>query len=305
MKLFYVFSLILILTGCATTPSQAVLIPAREVIERPQLIKVKTHESYQLVVGNDPALKRAFDKYVQTGKAANIMTEGFTQFAYDEGNQPVIHTTPFQETVISLEPGERFTNITSGDPNRWSYAVAVSGSHPCLQQNVLVKPSAPDIATNLVITTDRRLYNLKLVSTQESQLTRVIRFWYPKELINHINQETLQQSDEVANSAPNVNLSQLNFNYKLSCGGLFCTCPAWKPTQVFDDGMHTYIQFPASIANKDMPALFILDHGINTLVNFRSKPPFFVVDRIFKEGVLILGVGNHQVKVTIKNCAYV
>ena len=104
-------------------------------------------------------------------------------FLYDAEKQPIIQTAPFQETVIRLEPGEKFTNISSGDPSRWSYAVAISGKEETAQQNILVKPSLPNIQTNLVITTDKRLYNVSLVSMQTDQFTRSVSFVYPEETI--------------------------------------------------------------------------------------------------------------------------
>jgi P-type conjugative transfer protein TrbG len=203
--------------------------------------------------------------------------------------------------VISLEPGERFTNISSGDPNRWSYSLAVSGSGASLQQNVLVKPSLPDIGTNMVITTDKRIYNLKLISSMNAQSTINVSFWYPHDMVQAVNGASIKQVDAArVASVPDVNLNNLNFNYTISCGW-FCRGPGWVPLRVFDDGTHTYIQFPAGISNRDMPALFVLARGAKELVNYRSKPPYFVVDKIFRQAVLIIGVGRCQTSVTIIN----
>lgn len=160
----------IVISGCTAqhVPAQS-FIAGRQVIERPVFIQVPVHKTnFRLMYGNDPALERAFNQYAKTGKAPNIITDGFVKFAYHAGQQPIIKATPFQETVISLEPGERFTNISSGDPNRWSYSVAVSGSGATLTQNVLIKPSLPDISTNMVITTDKRIYNIKLLSTMDA-----------------------------------------------------------------------------------------------------------------------------------------
>ena len=160
----------LTLLGCATTsPLPPVLFKMAEPkSEKPDFIQVPLAKpAYQLMYGNDPALSKAFNQYVATGKAPNIVTDGFIKYAYYASQQPIVKTTPLQETVISLEPGEHFTNISSGDPNRWSYSVAASGSGINIQQNVLVKPSPPDqasmnMATNLVIATTKRIYNIRL-----------------------------------------------------------------------------------------------------------------------------------------------
>jgi type IV secretory pathway VirB9-like protein len=103
---------------------------------------------------------------------------------------------------------------------------------------------------------------------------------------------------------PEVNLNNLNFNYSIASDGFFRSFPSWKPTRVFDDGSHTYIQFSASMSNKDMPVLFVLNGSNQELVNYRSKAPYFVVDKIFKQAVLVMGVGRSQRKVFITNNCY-
>jgi len=297
-----------VLSGCAAQPPiEYPLIEAREVIQRPALIQLpENRANFHLVYGNDRALERAFTQYTRTGKAPNIITEGFVKFAYNAGQQPIINATTFEETVISLEPGEKFTNISSGDPNRWSYSVAVSGSGAHLQQNVLVKPSLADIGTNMVITTDRRIYNLRLLSSMKTHPTKTVNFWYPEEMVQAVNEASIKEAkanEEQVATVPDVSLNNLNFHYRLSCGW-FCSTPSWSPSRVFDDGTHTYIQFSKGLSNRDMPVLFILNGNDKELVNYRSKPPYFVVDKIFREAVLVMGVGFSQTTVNIKNSRY-
>ena len=156
----------------------------------------------------------------------------------------------------------------------------------------------------MVITTDRRIYNLKLISTTTAKAIKNISFWYPEDLLNVVNTASLKQAeDPKIASLPDVSLRNLNFNYSVSCGFL-CSLPGWSPTRVLDDGTHTYIQFPASIANRDMPALFIVNGNAKELVNYRSKPPYFVVDKIFKKAILLIGTGKSQTSITITNNCY-
>lgn len=307
MKKLLLISLLgtITISGCATQQSQ-LFSEAKITYHKPNIIQVPViNNNYHLIYGNDPSLERAFNQYVKSGKAANIVTDGFIKFAYNAGQQPIVKTTPFQETVISLQPGEKFTNVTSGDPNRWSYSVALSGSGSSQQQNILVKPSLPNLSTNMVITTDRRIYNLKLISTMDASSTRNVTFWYPEEMINVLNTNAVNQnSDTSIASVPDVNLNNLNFNYEISSDGFFRALPSWSPRRVFDDGTHTYMQFPYDVSNRDMPVLFIQNGDNKELVNYRFKSPYFVVDKIFKEAVLVMGVGHDQTKVFIKNKNY-
>lgn len=294
--------IMLVLTGCTTAPPP--LAVATPILIRPHIVHVTGFNTYRLTYGDSPALEQAFNRYIKTGKVPNIITQGFIQLAYNEGQQPVVKTSPLQETVISLEKGEQFTNVTTGDPNRWSYSAAVSGSGAFLQQHILVKPSASLLATNMVITTNRRLYNLRLISVTGGAIMRNVSFWYPDEMLHRINQAALQESHPtVLAQVPNVNLSQLNFNYTVSCP-LFGAAPSWRPLRVFDDGVHTYIQFPPNLASRDLPALWVSNGSNQELVNYRVKSPYFIVDKIFKQAVLVMGVGSTKSQVQLVNRAY-
>lgn len=298
-----------VLTGCMTE-APLTFSPAQLKNEQPQLIQAPSKTtSYQLTYGSDPGLSRAFNQYIKTGSAPNINSDGFVKIAYSAGQQPIINTTPFQITVLSLEPGEKFTNIQSGDPSRWTYSAALSGTGTKTQQNILIKPSPSDkeslhMATNMIITTDKRLYNIRLVCSPDAKNTRSVSFWYPEDMIDTVNTASLKKAeDSSVVSSTTINLNQVNFNYKISSGSLLTPNPSWMPLRVFDDGTHTYIQFPESMSSRDMPALFIVNGSNKELVNYRSKAPYFVVDKLFKQAVLVLGVGGDQKQVTLTNNA--
>lgn len=298
------------LTGCMTEQEPPRFTAAQLKNEQPQLIQAPSKTTaYKLTYGSDPGLASAFNQYIKTGKAPNISSDGFIKIAYNAGQQPVVQATPFQVTVISLEPGEKFTNITSGDPNRWTYSAAISGSGASLQQNILVKPAPADsaslnMATNMVITTDKRIYTLKLVCSPNTPSAKMVSFWYPEEMVNAVNNAAIKKADDdTVVSTTNIDLKNVNFNYSLSSGGLLTPHPSWMPLRVFDDGKHTYIQFPENMSNRDMPALFIVNGDNKELVNYRSKAPYFVVDKLFRKAILVLGVGHDQKQVTITNNA--
>lgn len=292
-----------VLTACATEQAPPVFVPAKSEIKKCDVLDRK-HPHYQLCEGNDPALENAFNRYIKTGKAPNIITDGFVRFAYNANQQPIIKATPFQETVISLEPGEHYTSISSGDPSRWSYTVATSGNSGKQQQNILVKPSYPDISTNMVITTDKRIYNVRLVSSFNQTTTRSVSFWYPEDMANNAKGSASRQGQEgVASTFNEVNLARLNFNYSI-CSSFFSRIICWKPVRAFDDGTHTYIEFPFSLNQRDMPVLFVQEGSEQQLVNYHVKVPYFVVDKIFHTAVLVMGVGDNQQKVTVTNNSY-
>lgn len=303
-----------VLAGCTEQPgsiSQTQFSPATQVVEKPVVIAPPTKKmQYALVSGNNPALVQAYKTYLRTGKAENVITSGFEQFAYSTAEQPVIGASPFELTVISLQPGETVTNVSSGDPLHWSYSMAYSGVDKAKQAHVMIKPSQYDTSTDMVITTDKRLYTLKIVSQKGGSYIRNVSFWYPDEVQNYWADYNAQASEKITSGqsttvakGPNLNVNQLNFNYQVLTAG-WSGAPNWKPVRVFDDGRHTYIQFPSGIAAADMPVLFIVNNGNQEMVNYRSSPPYFVVDKVFKQAVLVTGVGAKQSKVTIANHSY-
>lgn len=91
---------------------------------------------------------------------------------------------------------------------------------------------------------------------------------------------------------PNI-LDRLYFDYRLD-GDL-----DMRPERVLDDGVHTYIIYPNDGRFRETPTLMIEVNGKTELVNFRVDGNRYVVDRLFDKGVLLLGVGKKQKKVTI------
>ena len=297
-----------VLMGCATTSSTPRLSSTTQIIREPApLIAVDSKaaaKSFKLVYGNDRAVEAAFNQYTKTGKASNIITNGFIRFAYSNLNQPIINCEPFQETIITLQSGEKFTSITSGDPQNLSYMVAVSGASTGTEtQQVLVKPALSQMSTNLVIATDRRIYNIFIVvGAPKSKTTRNVGFWYPDEMTANINQKIAKQNDIDMNAEkmPQLNLSKANFDYKISGDN-----PSWTPQRVFDDGKRTWIQMPAGADNRNLPTVLIQsDSGQDMHYNQSYYSPYMIIDGIFSKAKLVAGVGSDQLEVDIKNKNY-
>lgn len=293
------------IAACSSTnqPSSKNYSSATQVIKEPApIVIVDDKKSYKLRQGNDRAVEAAFNKFTKTGKASDIITKGFTKFAYSQMQQPIINCVPFQQTIITLEPGEKFTSITSGDPSNLSYLVAVSGASTGTEtQQVLVKPSADRLSTNLIIATDKRIYNiLVVVGGPKDKITRNVSFWYPDDMLNKVNEGIDKQNDIALNAekTPQLDLSKANFNYKIDTDDN----PSWTPVRVFDDGKRTWIEFPAGIDNKNLPTVLIQsDSGNLVKYNVSYYSPYYVIQGVFGRAKLIAGVGGNQVSVDIYN----
>lgn len=100
-----------------------------------------------------------------------------------------------------------------------------------------------------------------------------------------------QAAQQVTPLAAGLSVEQLQFRYDITGDK-----PSWRPLRAFDDGRKVYIQFPASIAQGELPPLFLVgSEGDLQLVNHRYQAPYYIVDRLFGAVELRLGGERQQV----------
>ncbi|MCW5712558.1 MULTISPECIES: P-type conjugative transfer protein TrbG [Hyphomicrobiales] len=210
-------------------------------------------------------------------------------YPWSEGALYQVYAAPGQITNIALEPGESLTDagpIAAGDTARWIIGDTESGSGPTRRVHILVKPSRVDISTNLVVTTDRRVYMIELRSGAKPYMPSVA--WaYP--------QPRGGQGQTVPATPVIPAVASRNYRYGLSGGN-----PPWKPVSVYDDGRRVYIDFPRGIVQGEMPPIFVIGpEGEAQIVNTRVHRHILIVDRLFGAAELRLGSGDKQQTVRI------
>lgn len=210
-------------------------------------------------------------------------------YPFSEGMIYQVYTAPGAVTDLALQPGENLVAVAAGDTVRWVIGDTTSGMGADKRTHILVKPFASGLATNLVITTDRRSYHLQLTATARTAMA-ALSWTYPANQLIALR----QKEDQVAAVAPiaaGLSVDSLHFNYAVNGDS-----PAWRPLRAFDDGRQTFVEFPASIAVGEAPPLFVIGAaGEAELVNYRMRGRFYVVDRIFDRAELRLGTGKQQV----------
>ncbi|WP_442593259.1 P-type conjugative transfer protein TrbG [Parapusillimonas sp. JC17] len=202
---------------------------------------------------------------------------------YSDGALYQVYTGVGRVTVIALQPGEELVTVAAGDTVRWIVGDTSSGSGADLRVNVLVKPIRSGLKTNLVITTNRRTYLLELTSTEKTWMASV-SWEYPKDRMLALHRQN-RAAQAGAPVDTGLALESLRFRYAVSGSN-----PPWKPLRAFDDGQKVYIQFPAGIAQGELPPLFVIGaEGDGQLVNYRFRSPYYIVDRLFGAAELRLG----------------
>ncbi|HDR8925002.1 TPA: P-type conjugative transfer protein TrbG [Burkholderia vietnamiensis] len=263
-----------------------------EVVEVPKVLPMPTQMKPLPELDEAKPAPEPADETVRVSKAnaeARIAPtrEGYVNaiqvWPYTDGALYQVYAAPGRVTVVSLQPGEDLVTVAAGDTVRWIVGDTSSGSGDALRVNVLVKPIRSGLKTNLVITTSRRTYLLELTSTERAWMASVS--WdYPKDRML-----ALQRQAQAANVAAPVDtglsLEKIRFRYAVSGSN-----PPWKPLRAFDDGEKVYIQFPPGIAQGELPPLFVIGaQGDGQLVNYRFRPPYYIVDRLFGAAELRLG----------------
>ena len=210
-------------------------------------------------------------------------------YPWSEGAIYSLYAAPERVSDIALQPGETLISVAAGDTVRWVIGDTTSGAGTTRRTHILVKPSAAGLRTNLVISTDRRVYHVHLESTALTAIASM-SWTYP-----HDELLALQRIDAAIDAAMPVadglRIEALNFGYQIKGDK-----PAWRPVRAFDDGRQVFIEFPPGLAAGEAPPLFVLGAGGKAeLVNYRVRGRYYLVDRLFAQAELRLGERRQQV----------
>jgi type IV secretion system protein VirB9 len=312
IALYTALSSLLLIAGCATPPKPPAIsldepVRARPLPDPPKPIAVVEvpkplplpGQLKPLSTPNDatalppappsPAPATAQARVEQANAEARMAPtrEGYVNaiqvWPYSDGALYEVYTSPGRVTVIALEAGEELVTVAAGDTVRWIVGDTISGSGASRRVNVMVKPTRVGLKTNLVITTNRRTYLIELTSTEAAWMASV-SWEYPRDELVALQGEA-QAADAAAPVASGLALDRLQFRYAITGDS-----PPWKPLRAFDDGERVYIEFPAGIAQGELPPLFVIGpQGDGQLVNYRFHAPYYIVDRQFGAAELRLG----------------
>ena len=308
------------LAGCATTSAKPPAIayddPPREIAatpaaQPPRAVEVVTIPEPLPLPGqlkpvaagaatSEPADPRRRVGAANAAARVQPVRDGFLnaiqQYPWTDGALYQVYTAPGQVTDIALQEGEQLVGsgpVAAGDTVRWIIGDTVSGSGATARVHILVKPTRPDLSTNLIINTSRRTYHLELRATASTYMASV-SWTYPQDQLIALR----GANAEAAASAPvatGLDLAALNFRYRIEGDRV-----PWKPVRAFDDSAQVFIEFPAGISQGEMPPLFATGAaGDAELVNYRVQGRYMVVDRLFAAAELRLGDRRSEQRVRI------
>lgn len=171
--------------------------------------------------------------------------------AYNADDVVKIDAVKGVETHIILDPTEQYITYAFGDSAAWTFGHKLN--------HYFIKPKEALSDTNLTIVTDKRNYNfdirfhdLPYQKTGSSQFhhafTFQVTFTYPE--VEAAKAKALAKKAELEHQLNEVKSHGYNLKYKMNGS------KAITPMNVWDDGVFTYMKFPAG---KMIPVIYYVD----------------------------------------------
>lgn len=294
----------------ALLASALAILPVTAFAAQPKPSAAST-KSYSALVKAPPQAKESFQtrqaaihalvKAHKAGRLASLPPiagqDGEILYPYGQ-SWPTVVASPQHVAVIELASGDKPNKVIIGQPGEWRITQSMAGKQPILA----VSPRYAGLHTNLMITATSasgksRVYYLNLVSDKSKYIPRV-GFYFPGRMEQRWHAHAQQTANETVADLPNLNASDLDFHWRISCGGggwfSSSACGSIKPSRVFSDGTHTYIQMQGNAANTTGLPTILADNaaGKPAVINFQVKDGFFIVDSVPSKIKMVAGVGS-------------
>lgn len=247
------------------------------------------------LTGKDAVTQSLKDSFVKL----EDFVGGTSFYDYDENRQFPIFTKQLSLTTIILSEDEYMEEGTlpiMSDTTRWQIIGNVWKSPEGERQLVLIKPTAPNLETNMLIVTNKRLYHFVLYSTSKDYQPTV-RFRYPKEpefqyKASRKNEITVDNHIITDITDPSL----ISFNYKIN----FPSSKKidWIPELVYDDGSRTYIVLPEVTLQKDFPSIWENNKELTNYIVDGNKHNLIIVNKLIDK--LTLRIGYDKVTIVKK-----
>lgn len=256
----------------------------------------------ELIVAPETPLQQAIDQQLQVyadgGRPEVLKTSN--AIIYPHGvYQPVLTCTILRICVIELEPSEILYSLGAGDHVRWNIDHGTTGPGGNTVY-VTVVPTDYDITTNLIISTDRRMYHMTLDSPPQKRgpdslnpmeaYTRHVKFYYPSK--HRVISQPAQESESPAVGA---NLDDLNYGYTWRIENDF----PWQPLAVFDDGKRVYLRIPDAVESGGV--LLIGKENASRAGSYILREDFLIIEHLFDEARIVLPGPKKRKRIFRKN----
>jgi len=201
--------------------------------------------------------------------------DGSLSFYYGD-NMPSLICKPLNATIIKLGKDEVIKDFKTGDSERWKFdtvANAVDG-----RSFMLVKPMVANIMTNLIIFTDKRIYNIKLISTKNTWTPAISFIYGDKSIEKKVDPKPIDKQKVIKQDIKPAIKKAKKAEYSFKSNG------SWKPKNVFTKHGKTYI----SVGNANIKniRLYVLNKS-NKIITYKYRAHQLIIDAILRKAILV------------------
>jgi len=198
-----------------------------------------------------------------------------------------------EDTYVNVEvpDDEVIEGLYLSDATQWNYHVAGDN------RRVLIKPLSPGLVNTGTLITDKRSYELTMISVPLGEMWfQRVRWQVPGKGADSFDGTywrgqsragTRSPASASTSSLSDIDPASLNFDYQIKGKARFA------PTTVFDDGVRTWFRFNSI---QDLPAIFAKREDGMEVVDHSIQGDYIVVPLIAPSFVLQL----HKTKVTVE-----
>jgi type IV secretory pathway VirB9-like protein len=205
-----------------------------------------------------------------------------TRYSYEETADPVINCLPNRFCRLQLEPGETLSGVAASNP-AWSTDQLPSGPPGSPTTHVLVWPSAVGDEGSLLVTTDRRIYSLRLSADRDRPVTPVVAFSFK-------GSDPIRFRDTAAGASASIALTagtafdpeRVNLSYRVGRDRT-------APSVVFDDGVKTYLFWKRGRPSEAPIVKAVDEEGQEILLNPHVFENGYTVDAVVPRLLLVKG----------------
>jgi len=238
---------------------------------------------------------------------------GDTRVTYQDFNNDEVTKVYAKDgfvTLIKLQSDERVIDMFTGFADGWeiqdraNFVFVKPRAYISKTDQFVMMPKNPDWNTNLILTTNQRVYVFDLVLVEKQQPLYRVNFDYPAD-VKQKQEQQMQEEELVKEFYEEVNfvkdkLSNLNnprnwnFNMKVNPES-----EEIAPLFAYDDGVFTYLGFDNT---KAIPSVFLYDKKngesiLNTSMKEQGEYQILVIHKvapamILRAGDKVVGIFN-------------
>lgn len=265
--------------------------PTFIVVEEPRIHEVSSSENKDTKISGTAAVKQNLEDVTILPEYKDGRLQGWI---YRENAVYKVICQTYHSTMILFEPGEEIVETPYiSESEVWQISRGIGQKDGLLQHHLVIKPDYDNVSSTLIVVTNKRIYQMELESTKTTYMPRV-SWVYPRTIQDSESwirwqQESRQLTTEFTGVDPEV----LSFDYKMK-HPVF-NKPTWLPTQVYDDGIKTYIILDNMSLLTEFPVAF---NEKDEIMNYRTKENTIIIDQLIEK--VTLRVGKQKVIITKK-----